>query len=196
MTLSSGRDSIRATERDSQVLERAIASAKSGDMDGLHFLYVRYADSVRTYVDSIVHDSYEAEDITQSLFAGLLTKIRRYEQRGTPFAAWLLRVARNAALDNLRSRRAIPVEEVRASDEACESPGFERYEAIHGAFERLPDAQREVLMLRHVAGLSPGEIAVRLHKTESSIHGLHHRGRGALKAALRELEALPVTAAG
>jgi RNA polymerase sigma-70 factor (ECF subfamily) len=51
-----------------------------------------------------------------------------------------------------------------------------------------------VLVLRHVAGLSPGEIAERLDKTEGSIHGLHHRGRGALQEALRDLEAAPVTA--
>jgi RNA polymerase sigma-70 factor (ECF subfamily) len=49
-------------------------------------------------------------------------------------------------------------------------------------------------VLRHIAGLSPSEIADRLGKSESSIHGLHHRGRGALKAALRELDAAPITA--
>ena len=52
----------------------------------------------------------------------------------------------------------------------------------------------EARVLRHVAGLSPGEIADRLGKSEASIHGLHHRGRGALRAALRELDAAPVTA--
>ena len=49
-------------------------------------------------------------------------------------------------------------------------------------------------MLRHIAGLSPSEIAERLGKSEGSIHGLHHRGRGALQAALRELDAAPITA--
>ena len=50
-------------------------------------------------------------------------------------------------------------------------------------------------MLRHIAGLSPNEIADRLGRTEPSIQGLHHRGRAALKVALRELDAAPVTAA-
>jgi RNA polymerase sigma-70 factor (ECF subfamily) len=61
---------------------------------------------------------------------------------------------------------------------------------LHG----LPANQREVLVLRHVAGLSAREIAERLGKTEASIHGLHHRGRRALSAALQELEATPVAA--
>jgi len=64
-------------------------------------------------------------------------------------------------------------------------------EAVLEALAGLPEDQREVLVLRHVLGLSPPEIAERLGKTESSIHGLHHRGRAALKAALIELEATP-----
>jgi RNA polymerase sigma-70 factor, ECF subfamily len=51
-----------------------------------------------------------------------------------------------------------------------------------------------VLVLRHVLGLSPPEIAEQLEKTESSVHGLHHRGRATLRAALIELEAAPEVA--
>jgi RNA polymerase sigma-70 factor, ECF subfamily len=103
-------------------------------------------------------------------------------------------VARNMALDYMRAARQIPVEEVRTSDEGGELVGFDRAQCLRDALQRLPHDQREVLVLRHVAGLSPGEIAERLGKTEASIHGLHHRGRGALRAALQELEAAPVTA--
>jgi RNA polymerase sigma-70 factor, ECF subfamily len=179
---------------DSNLLAQAIARAKEGDPAALHFLYVRFADDVCAYVCSIVHDHHEAEDITQTLFAKLLNKIQRYEQRDVPFAAWIIRVARNTALDHVRARRAIPFEEVRTSDEGREDQESDRCRSLRLALGRLPSEQREVLVLRHIAGLTPGEIAERLGKTESSIHGLHHRGRGALKAALRELDAAPVTA--
>ncbi len=185
---------LRAPQ-ESELLARAIARAKEGDPSALHFLYVRYADDVCGYVSSIVRDRHEAEDITQSLFAKLLTKIQKYEQREVPFSAWILRVARNAALDHMRSRRMIPVEEVRTSDEGCEDVRFDRYQSLKEALERLPEEQREVLVLRHVAGLTPAEIADRMDKTESSVHGLHHRGRGALQIALRELETAPVVQA-
>lgn len=184
----------RPPHRESDLLADAIDRAKQGDIGALHFLYVRFADDVRGYVASIVRDEHEAEDITHNLFAKLLTKIQRYEQREVPFAAWILRVARNAALDQVRARRAIPFEDVRTSDEGREDEDLERYESLRLALDGLPTEQREVLVLRHVAGLTPGEIAERLGKTESSIHGLHHRGRGALRAALRELDAAPVTA--
>jgi RNA polymerase sigma-70 factor (ECF subfamily) len=104
-------------------------------------------------------------------------------------------VARNAALDHLRSRRAVPVEEVRKSEDGNEEGSFERQDALKNAFATLPVDQREVLVLRHIGGLSPMEIARRIHKTESSVHGLHHRGRNALKAALRDVGAAPVTTA-
>ena len=69
----------------------------------------------------------------------------------------------------------------------------ERVRDLRQALERLPYEQREVVILRHLAGLSPREIADILDKSEASIHGLHHRARNAFKAALRELEATPLT---
>jgi RNA polymerase sigma factor (sigma-70 family) len=64
----------------------------------------------------------------------------------------------------------------------------------HSCLEQLPGEQREVLVLRHIVGLSPLEIAEALGKTESSIHGLHHRGRQRLRVALEDLGAAPVVA--
>jgi RNA polymerase sigma-70 factor (ECF subfamily) len=174
----------------------ATRRAREGDMSALHFLYVRFADDVCGYVRSIVQDSHDAEDITQNVFAKLMTAIHKYEAREVPFAAWILRVARNAALDHLRARRQIPFEEVRTDDGGHEEVGFERSQCLRDALERLPVEQREVLVLRHLVGLTPTEIADRLGKTEGSVHGLHHRGRGALKLALAELDAAPVVAAG
>ena len=178
-----------------QLVMQAVARAKEGDMSALHFLYVRFADDVCGYVQSIVDDWHEAEDITQNVFAKLMKAIHKYEPRDVPFAAWILRVARNAALDHLRARRQIPFEDVRTDDDGHEHLGFERSQSLRDALQRLPEEQREVLILRHLAGLSPGEIAQRLGKTEGSIHGLHHRGRGALQTALREMDAGPVIAA-
>ena len=174
-----------------QGLDRqAIAAAKRGDWDGIHYLYVRYADDVRGYVQSIVHDHHEAEDVTQNVFAKLITAIAKYEERSSPFAAWIMRVARNAALDHVRARRQIPVEEVRMSEPSDGKLALERRQCLKEALAALPEEQRKVLFLRHMSGLSPPEIAERLGKTESAVHGLHHRGRATLTAALIELEAV------
>jgi len=191
-----GRFTRTSASRDGgALLTQAVAGAKEGDASALHFLYVRYADNVYGYVNSIVRDSHEAEDITHDVFAKLTRAIGRYEEREVPFGAWIFRVARNAAFDHLRSRRAIPCEEIRMSDESHE-PGLERSQCLRTALESLTAEQRQVLILCQVAGLSPGEIAGRLGKSEASIHGLHHRARRSLRAALVELESGPVTAGG
>jgi len=176
----------------SRLTRQAIAEAKAGDSEGLHYLYVRYADDVQRFVMSVVRDPHDAEDITQNVFAKLMTAIKRYEERDVPFDAWILRVSRNAALDHLRAKRAIPTEEVRVVDTGKAQTGLDRGRALRQALEALPEEQREVLVLRHIVGLSPGEIAGTLDKTESSVHGLHHRGRSSLRQSLTDLGAAPV----
>lgn len=194
-TPGGGTAAKEAGGKNSGLVQRAVEHAKAGDSEGLHFLYVRYAPDVIRYVDSIVHDRHEAEDITQNVFAKLMSAIKKYEQRDVPFTAWILRVARNAALDHMRARRAIPTEEVRVADSGRAQTRLDRGRDLREALDRLPDDQREVLVLRHITGLSPTEIATTLGKSESSVHGLHHRGRRALRASLIELGANPVVAA-
>jgi RNA polymerase sigma-70 factor (ECF subfamily) len=179
---------------DRDLESRAIGAAKAGDWDALSYLYSRYADDVRRFVQSIVRDHHEAQDITHDVFAKLMRAIQKYEEREVPFAAWIMRVARNAALDNVRSRRQIPVEEVLISEDGQEQTSLEYTSALKAALADLPESQRQVLVLRHIGGLSPNEIAERLGKTEASIQGLHHRGRAALKVSLREQGVAPVTA--
>jgi RNA polymerase sigma-70 factor (ECF subfamily) len=182
-------------QEDRDPERRAIHAAKGGDWDALDYLYARHADDVLKFVQSIVRNRHDAEDVTQEVFTKLMRAIKKYEEREVPFAAWIMRVARNAALDHVRARRQIPVEEVRISEQEDERATFERLYAFKRALAALPESQRQVLVLRHIGGLSPNEIAERLGKTEASIQGLHHSGRAALKLSLHELGVSPVTSA-
>ena len=176
-----------------RMVSRAVKRAQEGDREAIGFLYARYSENVYGYVRSIVKDHYEAEDVTQQVFAKLVRVIGSYEEREVPFFAWMLRVARNAAVDHLRQRRLVPVEDVRRSDSGSDVRASERVSDLKDALATLPPAQREVLVLRHFAGLTPTEIATRTGKSEGSIHGLHHRGRRALWAELSRREAAPAT---
>jgi len=180
-------------EDSNRAVNQAVARAKQGDREALRFLYVRYADHVYGYVLSIVRDEHEAEDVTQQLFAKLMTKLDKYEPRAVPFSAWIIRVARNVAVDQMRQRRAIPCEEVRSLQIHGSDDESARHRALdlRRALETLPEDQRQVVVMRHLVGLTPGEIAGKLGRTEPSIHGLHHRGRGALRAVLTEMECGP-----
>jgi RNA polymerase sigma-70 factor (ECF subfamily) len=178
---------------DRALVDLAIKRAKEGDAEALRFLYVRYADNVYGYVTSIVRDEHEAEDITQHVFTKLLTVLPRYEQRDVPFSAWILRVARNVAVDHLRSRRPTPTEDPRPATTGADTSTADYGESLRQALRELPDDQRTVVVMRHLVGLSPTEIAERMGRTESSVHGLHHRARGTLRKSLVELECAPAT---
>ena len=170
----------------------AVARAKEGDHEAFRFLYITYSQNIYGYVRSIVRDDHEAEDVTQHVFAKLMTTLVKYDDRGVPFFAWLLRMARNVAIDHLRANRLTPTEEV-LDPTSSSGVDLDQVETVRAALAAIPEEQREVVVLRHVVGLSPAEIADRMGRTESSIHGLHHRGRRALQQELRLLDSTPAT---
>jgi RNA polymerase sigma-70 factor, ECF subfamily len=126
------------------------------------------------------------------VFAKLMTTLHKYDDRGVPLFAWLLRMARNVAIDHLRANRLIPTENV-LDQESSTGTDLGDGETVRAALAALPDEQRQLVVLRHLVGLTPGEIADRLGRSESSIHGLHHRGRRALPRELTLLGSTPCT---
>jgi RNA polymerase sigma-70 factor, ECF subfamily len=186
-----GDDGEESTER---IVRRLVARAKAGDNDAMRELYVRLAPGVHAYVTRIVLDRDDAEDVTQQIFAKLLTELWRYQPREAPFRAWVLRVARNVAIDHLRRSHAVPSETVPATADTIDESGAERRASLQAALATLTPGQRDVLVLRHLVGLTPEEIAVRLGRSVRSVHCLHHRGRAAACPALHELGSAPVTA--
>src|SRR6201991_3056386 len=131
----------------------AAERARDGEDDALRLIYLLYADNVFGYVLAIVRDEHDAEDITSEVFSRLPRALTRYRSGATPFAAWLLRVARNAALDHLRAQRSVPLAEVHATGEAAEELASERLEGLRAALASLPEDQRQVMLMRLIAGL-------------------------------------------
>jgi RNA polymerase sigma-70 factor (ECF subfamily) len=184
------RSTLDESQETREKTRLAVARAKEGDQDALRFLYVTYSHNIYGYVRSIVRDEHEAEDVTQHVFAKLMTSLVKYDDRGVPFFAWLLRMARNVAIDHLRANRLTPTENVLDPDSSS-GVDIGHGETVRAALAALPDEQREVVILRHVVGLTPGEIADRMGRSESSVHGLHHRGRRALQRELVSLDSTP-----
>jgi RNA polymerase sigma-70 factor (ECF subfamily) len=171
----------------------AVGRAKAGDRDAVGFLYERYAGSVRRLAQQIVGDPGAAEDVMQDVFLRLLTKLDRYEPREPPFETWLLRVTRNAALDELRRRRSRGAEPL-GKHPAERTDGFAIGAPLQTALDSLPTAQREVVVLHLIVGLSAAETACRLRRTEASVNNLYYRARATLRRVLTGLGAAPATA--
>ncbi|HYB23037.1 MAG TPA: sigma-70 family RNA polymerase sigma factor [Solirubrobacteraceae bacterium] len=180
-----------ALEPVDREITNAVARAQAGDGEAIRALYLRYKDNVYGYVLSFVRDQHEAEDITQHVFLKLMSVIHKYRLREVPFTSWLLRVARNVALDHMRRRRSLPCEEVYDAGHLSDDAGNDRRRGLEQALESLPEEQRNVIVLRHLVGLTPGEIAVQMGRTEPSIHGLHHRARQTLKRELMAIDCGP-----
>ena len=178
----SGYQRRRQLVHPEALVAAATAHAREGDDDALRLLYLLYADNVYGYVLSIVRDEHDAEDITSEVFSRLPRALMRYRAGAAPFTAWLLRVARNAALDHLRAQRSVPQAEVRGT--VVEPDARERLDDLRAALATLPADQREVLLLRLLAGLSPGEVAERLNRSVDSVHALLHRARRRLRGEL------------
>jgi RNA polymerase sigma factor (sigma-70 family) len=82
-------------------LDDAVAALQAGDQSALHYLYVRYAGDVCAYVRNIVREHGDPEDLTQTVFLKLPRAIARYDSCAAPFERWLLRLARDSALEQV-----------------------------------------------------------------------------------------------
>jgi RNA polymerase sigma factor (sigma-70 family) len=152
-------------------------------------LYQRHYATVFRYLRSRGTDEDQAADLTAVTFECALTAIERYRPKGAGFRAWLLRIARNAALDAARSRRSYerfdPLDET-SHPVAGDSPegaalAAEERRDLERLLARLPDLHRDALVLRYVNGLTSAEIGVVIGKREAATKKLLSRALATLK---------------
>ena len=185
---------------DDESLDRLVADAKRGDTEAFGHIFDAYAGPIHRFIASRVSRPSDAEDLTQLVFVKALEALPRYEPRGVPFGGWLFRLARNAIIDQIRTRRehlSLVVVTSRESEEA--SPEAiaslrDDLDRVAVALQELTDDQREVIELRFFAGLSVAEAAEAMGRQEGTIRGLQFRAVGALRRSLG-IESSPATRA-
>ena len=173
-----------------------IGRARRGESDAFGYLYRQYAPGVFTYVRRMLRNDYDAQDVTQQVFVKLATSLDKYDPHRADFSAWMLRMAHNAAVDQLRKQRlTLLTDPVEVLPEAGQSdPDSGR--SLREAFQALSRPQRDVLLLREVVGLTPREVAARLGKTQAAVNTCHHRARLAAARSLISLGSTPATSTG
>jgi RNA polymerase sigma-70 factor (ECF subfamily) len=158
-----------------------VRAAQAGDVASFELLYARYAPVVHSIVLSRLCAS-DSDDVTQNVFIAAWKKLASLRDPAA-FAAWIARIARNAAEDHRRrADDALPFD----VDYAARSRQSEAAEAARAlaAIRALPEAYRETLMLRLVEGMSGSEIAERTGLTPGSVRVNLHRGMQLLRDAL------------
>ena len=146
-------------------------------------LYEEHFYRVYAYVARRVGDRHLAEDLTADVFREALAGIGKFEWRGVPFAAWLLRIASRAVADHFqRSGREAgnPGDEPEPPDPT----EIERRAMLFQLVERLPEAQFRVIHLRFVEQKSIREIARELGRSEGAVKQLQLRAIGNLRAQM------------
>jgi RNA polymerase sigma-70 factor (ECF subfamily) len=166
--------------------ERRLVEAAQQDPSRFGDLYDRHFTRVYAFVVSRVRDRASAEDLTADVFHRALANLPRFEWRGAPFGAWLIRIAANAIADRFTTAGR----EVSADGgmpDAAVAPDVDRFETRARLFElveRLPGAQREVILERFVEGRSIREIAARLDRSEGAIKQLQFRALQTLRSQM------------
>jgi RNA polymerase sigma-70 factor (ECF subfamily) len=139
-------------------------------------LYERYFARVYRYLAARAATAEEAADLTQAVFLKAFDALPRYRIGSAPFAAWLFRIARNAATDASRRHRPVVGIERAAAVSLPEDRGpeasllrQERIGRLRELLTELEPTRRDLLALRFGGGLSSREIAVIVGKTEASV---------------------------
>jgi RNA polymerase sigma-70 factor (ECF subfamily) len=194
---------MEATESiNPQKLDELIERARNHDADAFEALVDVYAPRLYGFFCRMVGHRTDSEDLVQDVFVRVIRTISAYEHDGK-FEAWLFRIAANLARDYGRQRRraanvsiSYPSIESRADDgidswapvpDLGQEPSetaekAEQRDRLQEALGRLPQADREVIMLRHYGELSFAEIARIMETPIGTALARAHRGLAKLRS--------------
>jgi RNA polymerase sigma-70 factor (ECF subfamily) len=166
-----------------------MAQVREQDADAFESLYDMYHRLVYGVALRILGDGGAAEDVTQTVFLKVWNSPNLF--RGGNFAAWIVRVTRNRALDVLRGRAVrneTELPEALPENEAMEEAAFARIDAerVRKALASLPPEQREPIELGFFGGITHEEIARRSDTPLGTIKTRIRSGLRKLRTTLDE----------
>jgi len=181
---------------------RLVTKVQAGDHDTFALIYVRYFDRIYNYLRVVLNDPDEAEDATQQVFLQMFEALPRYEHRGHPFRVWVFAIVRNHAIRTVKRRsRTEPVDPVELAERSDRSRASDSDDMLSVDWitdkdllllvERLPLAQRQVLVLRYVLDLTHAEIAAVLQRSPEDVRVMAHRAQRFLRDRLASLGRVP-----
>lgn len=200
---------IPSVQTPSQPDETALAQeaqiaqqVSSGDKNALIALYEKHIDLVFRYFYSKTRNGTEAEDLTSETFTQAIEALMkgRYVWQGKPIRAWLFGIANNVWQE--RNRRLSNLPQIENMDDLSESVALttqgadipdtlvqkEEQAALWGLVNKLPLAEQQVLIMRHVYGLPYSEIARRIKRGEHASKQLHYRALAKLKHLMQGVD--------
>ena len=182
---------VEGQHDDAAAIDGLVRRATGGDAAAFAALYDHFAPRLRRFLRRQVRGEDHVEDLVQQVFVKMIEALPRYRATGVPFGAWVFRVARNLVIDERRTAHpSEPIEIVADHAAAGEDPLVAAIRAddrarLLAAIDRLPADQRDVLVWRFLAELSPTETAALMGRTSEAVRALQHRAIVALRASLQ-----------
>lgn len=178
--------------RGTQAEERLLVEAAQKDPARFGDLYELHFELVYAFVWRRVGSREVAEDLTSEVFHKALANLHRFEWRGVPFGAWLLKIAANAITDQAQRRR----QELSFDDppEISAKPRMEQAQDLARLFRlvnELPQDQRNVVVMRFAEEKSIREAAQQLGRSEGAVKQLQFRALENLRVRLDSGEGKP-----
>jgi RNA polymerase sigma-70 factor (ECF subfamily) len=157
--------------------EGATIRAARADRRAFAPLYLQHRDRVYAYLRTRTASPEDAADLTQQVFLQALYALPRYRPQGAPFAAWLLRIAHNAAINHRRRHRAavawdlLPESLHPAAEDDPETQAIRSDSAawLQETLQACDETTREMLALHFAAGLTIAETAAVVGKSEAAV---------------------------
>lgn len=163
-----------------------VRAAQAGSVDAVEELFRRHWPAAHRAAWLVVRDAAAAEDIAQEAFLSALRSLDRFDRR-RPLGPWLHRIVVNRAIDWSRARALrpeTPADAVAEPVAGAEDGGFG--EDVVAALAALGPEHRAVVVLRHLLGYTPGEIATMLDLPRGTVNSRLRRALDALAVALGE----------
>ncbi len=163
--------------------ERAwVRGAQRGSASDLEALFHVHWPRAHRAAYLVVHDAALAEDIAQEAFLSAIRNLDRFDRR-RPFGPWLHRIVVNRAIDAARARSLRRESELAEHTASHDEPApLDRTVLV--ALAELPPEQRAVIVMRHLLGYTPGEIARALDLPRGTVNSRLRRGLDAMREAL------------
>ena len=184
---------VGVSEQDHRRERRLVEAACRGENSAIEALYRTHFDAIYRYVLLRLGSPSAAEDVTSQVFLGMVRGLGHYRDEGKPFVAWLYGIAQKqiAFFQRRQGRAPSPVDLGAAAELVANSAGphatAEQRElrvSIVQALSKVPDGQREVILLRYIMSLSVAETAAIVGRTEGAVKQLQLRGLATLKTIL------------
>jgi len=189
---------------ESEPLTDKIRQCQQGQADAFAWLLQEYGPRLYGYFVRMTGSTTEAEDLLQEMFLKLLQRIKSYRHKGR-FEPWLFRIAANMVRDRGRKlqrqyrafatgaepgnplhRAAVETGEI--ADPAQPMEFAEQRDAMQEALWKLPERDREIILLRYYSGVSFKDIADQFQIPVGTAIAKVHRGLKKLKRMMTENE--------